>query len=129
MTRLSQMQGPMTYQLSVPSGTILETALYGLWIAPHNCTITSVKLVPDAAITANASHFLAFTLKNGATSVATRSWAATNSVAATAESMTLSATLANRNLTAGDTITLDRAVTGNGLASPRMGMVITVQVR
>lgn len=129
MTKVNQLQGPHTYTFAVPSSLITATDEYSLGVVPDNCTVTSVKLVPDAAITANASHNLIWTLNNGTTAVASRTWAATNSVAATAESMTLSATLANRNLAAGDTLRLVRSITGNGLASPRMAVVVTVKLR
>ncbi len=129
MTRMSQIQGPISYMFTVPSALITAVPVWSLGIVPDNCVVTGVKLIPDDAATANASHNFIFTLKNGATAVASRTWAATNSVALTAEAMTLSATLANRNLTAGDQLTLDRSITGNGLASGRFSVVVTVQVR
>lgn len=129
MTRLSQIQGPISYTYTVPAATILATPTWALGSVPDNCVVTAVKLIPDDAVTANASHNFIFTLKNGSTSVASRTWAATDSVAVTGEAMTLSATLANRNLVAGDTLTLARSVTGNGLASGRFTVVVTVQVR
>ena len=110
-------------------GTAGTTDVWSLGILPSNCTVTSVKLIPDAAITANGTNYCTFTLKNGTTAVASRSWAATNSVANTIESMTLDTTLANRDLAAGDQLKLDRAVAGTGLASPRCALVVTVKVR
>jgi hypothetical protein len=129
VTRMSQLSGPITLTYTVPAATITAVPVWSLGMVPFNCVVTGVKLVPDDAVTANASHNFIFTLKNGSTAVASRTWAATNSVALTAEAMTLSATLANRNLSEGDTLSLDRSITGNGLASGRFSVVVTVQVR
>lgn len=131
MTRISQLQGPITYTFNVPAeGTAGSADVWSLWVAPFDCVVKSVTLVPDAAVTANGSDYFTLTLKNGSTAVASRAWSATNSVANTKENMTLSGTAANLNVASGDTLVLDRAKTGStGLASPRFAVVLTVQIR
>lgn len=89
-------------------------------VAPFDLTITGIKWVPNAAITADGTNYFVLQALNGATVVASRSYAATNSVALTAEDMTLSATAADLNLSAGDELVIHKETTagGTGLAMP-----------
>jgi len=102
---------------------------------PFDGFVTRVEIVPRAAITANATNFAAYTLQDkgvlasGSTAVASRSWAATNSVAGTKEQATLNATPANREVKAGDTLQLVRSIGGTGLATPAMSILVTIQPR
>lgn len=130
MTRISQLQGPHKVPVTFPaSASASSTEDVSVWVAPFNCVVTGVELVPDAAVTANATNFATLSVKVGSTVAASRSWAATNSVAYTKENATLSATLANRNLTAGDVVRLARTVDASGVATPRMTVVLSVQIR
>lgn len=104
------------------------------FVAPFNLKITSVKWVPTAAITANATNYFTLTLRNRTTGAGTalpasRSYAATNSVAFTAEAMTLSATAADLNVASGDTLTVEKLVTGTGLAMPDGTVQVYYQAR
>lgn len=98
---------------------------------PFACLVTAAYWTPAAAVTANATHYFTVTVRNrstgaGANLPATRSYAATDSVAVTRETMTLG-TEAARTLAAGDVLTVEKLITGNGIAMPD-GMV-TVQVQ
>lgn len=102
---------------------------------PFACTVQSVQWVPQAAVTANGTNYATLELRNGGatgastTAVATRSYAATNSVALTAEAVTLSGTAANLNLAAGDILYVDRAVSGTGVATPKGQFNVVVRAR
>lgn len=121
MTTSANIRGDRYVDIVVPaesSATADDT--WTVWQPPHNVQVTGVSFVPDAAITANGTNYFTLELKKGATVLASRSWAATNSVANTAEAFTLNATVASRNASADDVITLVRThVGGSGLASPR----------
>lgn len=131
MTRISQLQGPHVLTFSVPAEATAGNAdTWSLGVLPFDATVTKVEIVPDAAVTANGTDYFSLALKNGSTSIATRAWSATNSVANTKESMTLSSTAADLNVSAGSVLTLARTKTGStGLASPRFAVVVTVQIR
>lgn len=102
---------------------------------PYDARVTRVDIVPRAAITANATNFSTFSLQNkgpqgsGSTVIATRTWAATNSVAGTKESMTLSGTPANLECKAGDLLQVVHGTGGTGLAMPAVNVLVTYLVR
>lgn len=121
----------------------LETAAFG---AAADATVTGpnvhadgrvvkVEFVPSAAITANGTNFSTLTLQNkgglktGTTAVASRSWAATNSVAATKEAFALSGTPANLEVKAGDRLDLVQTHGGTGLAIPTGTLLVTILAR
>lgn len=134
--QFSELSGDLVVRTFVPgqatAGTVDD---WVLWVAEYNATITGVKLTPNAAITANGTNFFDLAVINkgaaaaGSTSVATRSWAATNSVAFVAEAMTLSGTAANLNVAAGDVLDLARTVTASGLAMPDMLVAVSYKLR
>ncbi len=135
MTQRSELSGEWTFPCFVAgqatAGTVDEWALF---IAEFDLLITAVKFIPNAAITANATNFFDLAILNkeagaGTTSIATRTWAATNSVAFTPESMTLSATAANLLVDAGDLLTLARTVTASGLAMPDATIQVHAKIR
>lgn len=101
----------------------------------YDARVTKVEIVPRAAVTANATNFATLAVQNkgplgsGAVVVATRSWAATNSVAGTKEAMTLSATPANLELKAGDQLQVVHASAASGLALPAISVIITYLAR
>lgn len=111
-----------------------STVQVSTFSVPFDGIVTYVALVPRAAITANGTNFAAYTLQNkgtqgsGTTTVATRSWAATNSVAGTKELATLG-TATNREVKAGDTLQLARTIGGTGLATPAMAWIINILPR
>jgi len=122
---------------------VLETAAFGATadatiVGPNvhaDGRIIKVEFVPSAAITANGTNFSTLTLQNkgplksGTTTVATRAWSATNSVAGTKEQFTLSGTPANLEVKAGDRLDLVQTHGGTGLAIPTGTLLVTVLAR
>ncbi|MGH8575339.1 MAG: hypothetical protein ACREXJ_00135 [Gammaproteobacteria bacterium] len=101
-------------------------------VAPFDLKITAAKWIPAAAITANASNYFTLTLRNRTTGAGTalpasRSYAATNSTAFVAEAMTLSGTAADLEVAEGDLLTVEKLVTGTGLAMPDGVVQVTVR--
>jgi hypothetical protein len=134
--QFSEMSGEFVVRFFVPgqstAGTVDDWVLL---VAEAKLTLTAVKITPNAAITANGTNYFDLAVINkgaaaaGSTSMATRSWAATNSVAFVSESMTLSATAANLNAAAGDVLDLQRTITASGLAMPDMNVELRYKLR
>lgn len=126
----SELAGTHRHCTYIPSQATLGTDdNWPLFRALYDCTITGVTFVPADAVTANATHYSVYTATRytaGATgtAVASRTWAATNSVAETPEAMTLSATAANLVLTAGDTLSMVKTHGGNGVVIPDGAVII-----
>ena len=113
------------------AGTDKEDVVYR---APFNLTITAVDWTPSAAVTADGTNYATLSLRNrttgaGAALPATRSYAATNSVACTPEAMTLSATAADLLVAAGDVLTIQMLKTGTGLVIPQGLVRVTFRAR
>lgn len=105
-------------------------------LIPFNATIKSAKVIPAAAITANGTNYFTMSFFNrgsagaGTTQWGTaRAWSATNSVKATPETITLSATAADLNVTANDVISIECAPAGTGLIWPGGVVQLTLWVR
>lgn len=134
MTQLKEIRGNIEYQTFLEStGNAASTGNLTVFIARRKCTVTGVAILPSAAITADGTNNAVYTLTRHtagatATTVATRSWAATNSVALTEEAMTLSATAANLILAVNDTLTIIKTVGGTGLVIPALTIMITYQL-
>lgn len=114
-------------QSFVPNeATIGTEKAYVLFRAPYNLTVTSVRWVPQAAVTGAATNNFAIAAQNrGAAGTATTAITATktyasgtDAVAFVPETLTLSTTAANLNVDEGHVVALDRSVNGDGLASP-----------
>jgi hypothetical protein len=134
MPQAKFMTGTLTFQAPIASfGDATSVGDLPIWRTSYDVQITAVTLVPSAAITANGTNFATYTLYRhtagaSATSVATRAWSATNSVALTAEAMTLSGTAANLLLTAADTLTMTKTEDGSGLIIPSMLVVVSYKL-
>jgi len=109
------------------------TPEYTFFVADRSYRVVSVKFLPSTAVTAGATHFGTILIDKRPASgpgtpvnVATRSLAATNMVAFTEESATLTATAADLLLVAGDALTFEITKTMNGLAIP--AGVVTVNM-
>jgi hypothetical protein len=135
MTTLKELRGDLVFTLPVAAiagGSVGETP--GL-VLPFNATVTGVKWVPAANITANGTNFFTLILRNrgaagsGTAQAATRAYSATNGVAHTAENMTLSGTAADLQLAAGDVLTVQKTEGGTGLAMPAGVVQVSVRVR
>jgi hypothetical protein len=103
-------------------------------VAPFKGKVVRVDWIPKAAVTANATNFFTLNVRNrgqvdgtGATNVAARSYAATNSVAWVRETATLNATAANRNVAAGDVLTVEKVNTASGLAMPQGTVIVWIR--
>jgi hypothetical protein len=92
-------------------------------IVPDDATIIGVTWTPLAAVTANATNFTTVAVRNrgaaaaGTNVVASRSYAATDSVAYVPEAMTLG-NAAAVTVAAGDLLTVRRVATASGLTIP-----------
>ena len=138
MTRINEMQGNHVARRSIPAqGTAATANVWNVGILPSNVTVTGVKWIPDAAVTgANTTNF-ALGLINGGSDgqsttavTAVKTYAsATNSVANTPETLTLSGTAANLNASSGDVLILQRTVNGSGLASPSGTVEVSYTIR
>lgn len=132
--QFSELGGTLQYASYLPSqGTAGTDDTWPIWQAPNKCKITAVTFVPSANITADGTNYSIYTLTRytagaSATTVATRTWAATDSVASTPEAMTLSATAANLLLAADDTLNVVKTHGGSGLAIPDGVLVIRFQL-
>jgi len=135
MTQLKELGGTFTAAENVPAFAAAGTdGNIPVWQPQFNATVTGITFIPSAAVTADGTNYTVYTVTNkgsgsGSTSVATRSWAATNSVASTPEAMTLSGTAANLNVTAGDNIEVVKTHGGTGLAVAVGRIVITYKRR
>jgi hypothetical protein len=135
MPQFGQISGTLTHQAYLPSqGTAGTDDNWPVFIAPANLTVTAVQFTPSAAITADATNFTTLTLQNkaagaGSTSVASRAWSATNSVASTPEAFTLSGTAANLNVAAGDSLEVVKTHGGTGLVIPDGWLTISYKIR
>lgn len=81
---------------------------------PGRWYIEAASLVPDEAQVANVTNFSTYTLAKNGTSVASRAYSATNSVAGTPEALTL--TELQREIGPGDELTWAKTNGGTGLA-------------
>lgn len=95
-----------------------ERDWYRKFRLPGKWLIKAVDWVPHDAVTANGTNYTVFTLTNvtATTTIATRSYIATNSVAGTPEAQTLPTGLA-AVLADGDVIKLAKTDPGTGLAA------------
>lgn len=130
--QLTDISGDITVDLFV-AGTAAGTDIeWPLWMAPWDVTITDVKWVPGAAVTANATNFATLSLRNRTTGAgtavpATRAYSATNSAARTPESMTLSGTATDLVLAEDDLVTVGVTHGGTGLLIPAGLVRVTVR--
>lgn len=118
----------------MPAVAAADTSTVQLGTVPYDAVITDVTIVPRTAITANGTNFGTISIQNagpldsGSTVVATRSWAATNSVAGTKEKATLGAA-ANLEVKAGDRLKAVHTTAGSGLAMPAFSVIVTYRAR
>lgn len=130
-----EFRGSLTHQHFIEStGDATSVGNLPVFSADHDIQVTAVTLLPSAAITANGTDFATYTLTrvtaagSGATTVATRAWSATNSVANATEAMTLSGTAANLLVTAGQSLVMIKTEDGNGLIIPSMLVKVTYRL-
>lgn len=133
--QLKDMQGDHTFTIFVAgqgtAGTVDEWAGF---TAPFRCVVTAVKWTPNAAITADPTNYFSLVVKNrvagaGTTAIATRAYSATNSVAFTPETVSLTGTAADLRIAAGDLVSVAKTVAASGLAMPDGLVQVTVRAR
>lgn len=118
-----------TLELPAVSAGDTSTVAMGAGM-PRDGHVTSLQIVPRAAITFNATNFATITLQNkgplgsGSTAMASRTWSATSSVAGTKELATLNGTAANLEFKQGDILQVVHSTSGAGLALPAVSVVI-----
>lgn len=115
-----------TLEANVPAqGTAGSAQDQTIGEAPVKGTVSSVSIIPEAALTANATNYRTFRLinkgQNGAGSTVVASFATdtptTDDLAAFDEkAIPLSGTAANLEVAEGDVLAIDETVTGTGVA-------------
>lgn len=132
--QLKEMAGELVYSAYIAAtaaGTAVEVPVAQL---PFAVLITEIKWIPGAAMTANGTNFCTLTCRNrqaGAGTVvpATRAWSATNSVATTPETLSLSGTATDLQAAANDVLTAHFTHSGTGLAIPAGIVQFKVKLR
>jgi hypothetical protein len=102
---------------------------------PYGIVVTSARWIPGQAVTANGTNYCTMTFRNrGQAGAGTVQWAtaraysATNSVALTAEALTLSSTASDLKAAAMDLLTVAVAHTASGLALPAGVVSVTYRI-
>jgi hypothetical protein len=133
--QFTELGGNLAFEFFVPgvaAGTAVE---WPQFVMPWNATIASLTWVPGAAVTANGTNFATISVRNrgaagsGTVVPATRSYAATNSSAQVAETLTLSATATDLQPAAGDVLTISVAHSGSGLLIPAGLVQVALRLR
>lgn len=106
----------------------------GLGRAPFRCQVVSAIFIAAAAINGAATNYFTLNVRNRTTAgVGTVIPAAlafsngTNAVAQAPTSLTLSSTAADLIIAEGDVLTVEKAVSGTGLACPDGLVIVTVK--
>jgi hypothetical protein len=134
MGKFNELRGDVPFSFVIPAtaaGTAYEQPLIKF---PFQALVTEIVFVPGAAMTANASNFCTLTLRNrttgaGTVSFGNRAWSATNSVATTPETLTLSSTASDLFVALGDVLTAHVTHTGTGLALPISSVTFKIRSR
>lgn len=111
---------------SISAGTSAD--FYHPFGLPGKWLIERVRFVPDIAVTANGTNYTVYTVTNvtASTTIGARSYAATNSVAGTVETVTTPAGSA-AVVAQGDVLKLEVASAGSGVAS-RSRMILSLRM-
>ena len=138
MPGLQDLPGQQQLIVAVPGQATAATPdEFVLATMPFNGTVTSVSYLPKSTVTGAATNFLSVTCRNrgpagaGATNVAQLDYSS-GAVVTTAfapGAVTLNATAANRNFSAGDVLTCEKLVAGTGLAMPAGTVIVNYTVR
>jgi hypothetical protein len=124
-----------TLQATVPAATIAATQDQVIGEAPFAGTVTSVKIVPEAALTANATNYRTFRVINkgqagsGTTVVATfaTDTPTTDDLAAFDEKeIPLSAVAGATTVAAGDVLAADETVAASGIAHSGYRIIVEI---
>lgn len=127
MTGVIDIPGDHKVTAYIPGQATANTAdSWPLLYADADIEITGVRWIPAAAVTGNNTNYFSLAVQNkgasgaGTTAItSTKDYlTSTDSVAHDAEDLTLTATTANRNVSAGSVVALVRTITASGLAQP-----------
>lgn len=125
-----ELRGTVREHFHVPSQATAGTAdVWTMLVALYDLEVLAVRFVPDAAITADATDYSVYTVTNegtdgtGTNDVATRSWAATNSVAQVPDTLTLGSAT-DVLVSAGEVVSVVKTVGGTGLTIPDGRLVV-----
>lgn len=120
----------------LPAVATAVDADVAVFVAPFDCTVTSVTYIPNATITGANTNTRAIRLRNkgaagaGSTVVAELQFdSGVNATAYDEKAITLSGTAANRDLAAGDVLAVLSDSVGTGLADPGGLLRVTVARR
>ena len=134
---INEIRGTFVGRARIPAqGTAGTSNVWSVLRAREAAVVTGVYWIPDAAVTGDNSDNFTLAVRNegsdgtGTTAVtATKTYATgTDSVAQVAEALTVSGTAADVAVAAGDVLSLVRATTGSGLASPAGQLEIHYQL-
>lgn len=137
MPGLKDIPGPHVIEVPVAGQATAATPdEFAIGTAPFNAVVTGVAFIPKSTLTGANTNYCSVTLRNrgaagsGSTNIAQTDYVSTvNATAFVANAVTLNATTANRNVTAGDVLTCEKLVTGTGLAMPAGTIEVTLQAR
>lgn len=124
MTEKAPKSDKLTYtQPAISTAGNSDTSILGE--APYDCTVTAVTYTPDAGITGANTNTRLHRVVNrgqaggGATVVASLQYnSGVNATVGDEKTITLSATAADLNLTAGDILAFESNAVGTGIADP-----------
>lgn len=135
MPQLKELRGDLPVAIAVPS-VPAAVAGGGSFVVPFAALITAAVWIPGAAITANGTNYFTLSFRNrGAAGAGTvqfataRAYSATNGVLSTPETLTLSSTASDLQVTAGDILAAEVTHTASGLICPGGVVMVTVRAR
>jgi len=120
------------YVPAVANGT---DDIVAIGVAPFDCTVIEVVVMHDTVITGVATNNFVGSLFNGGSdgtgvvSVAAKTYTNGTDGAQFTDTLTLSSTAANLNLSAGDRILYDKTENGTGLTDPAKMVVVKFKAR
>ena len=130
-----ELRGDLPYAFFIAGNAAGTDLVWPLFVAPWPLLIRSVVWVPGAAVTASGTLAVTLSVRNrgpsnaGTAVPASRSYAATNSVANTPETLTLSSTATDLQFAAGDVLTAETTHLSTGMVLPAGSLVVTFRGR
>lgn len=133
-SKLKDLQGDHVLSCDVAGQATAGTAdEWTIGQVPFRATVTAVAFIPNAAITGAATNFFTANVRNrgaagaGSTAVALRAYSNGNNAAAfVADALTLQAGV---DVAEGDILTLEKLISGTGLAMPDGTVVVKLKAR
>ena len=135
MNNLHDIPGEHSLECRIPAVANGSVDKVAVGVAPFDCVVTKVEVLHDAAVSGVATNNYKGALVNGGsdgtgtTEVAGKTYDNGVDGAAFNDTLTLSATVANRNLSEGDKILYEKTENGSGLTDPAKAVRVTVKGR